>query len=1316
MNNALLYLGGLLVVMLAALFAVPHFVDWNGYRGVFEEEATKVLGRDVRVGGGVNVRFLPTPYVKFEKVRIADPTGQTGEPFVRVESFTMRLSGPALLRGVLEANEIELHKPILTLALDGQGSGNWASLQIKAGALPFVPSDVSLHSVRLIDGAIALFNAEAQPIGRADAIHGEFSADGLRGPYKFKGKAVWGGEERDLRFSTTALNADGTFQIKAAVRALKSESSYALDGRVDDLAHKPHLVGELAGKIPLKPAASPSPVAATPATATPPAKTPTVEPADVPTIDLKSRIDVTTSGAKVDDIAMSVENSAEPQLLTGSATAQFGKDARLDLALASKWLDLDRLAGAGQNSATFLRVKQLGLSLLRGLAGSGTAHARIDVDQVKLGGETAGGLFIDAERRGAAVRLTQLRAGLPGGSRLSLAGDVKDDTGGVSFAGAGSIQGTNVARLLAWAAKSGAVLDVAADGPFSADGHVTITDTRFELTEASADIGGRPFSGDVVVSGEGRRRVAVTLEAARLDSSELFPDTSRALEDKLRQAFGFPALARTPPPTVPGAPAGPAAGDAAQSVNDASDISVRVLAGELKHGDQTFRDVDATLGLEAGNIRIPAARFTTARGLVVAIDARFDGSGDRAKGTLGYDLTASSSDAIKDFAQITGFTALIPADRLAETNAARLAGLVKLGARAPTSADISVDGTLQLARISASAQFDGGIQSWRSDPSRLHVTARSPALASLLAAFGLSASAAPPAGQHEAELVFASTGPLATGASAVLEVTAPGFDSRYSGRVAAPGDTPVVLAGLVSVRADDMRDALTLAGVPAARGLTATPLDGKIEIKRDSAGWTLALRQFTAGTSKLAGAINVSPKSDGPARLSGYVSADTITIAGLLAPLLDKRGDAAAVPTSGKPNAWPDAVFNFEPLTAITGDLRVRFGVLQLQPNVSMRDGALKLAFAPGNAAISEITGQVAGGAVSGALQLAKSTGGIALDGTLKIAGADLAKIGTSASGKATIEASAKAQAMSPAALIAVLTGAGTLTFDAGRIPAPTQSVAANVVADVIANKLPNTPDALTEAIETRSATSVVDFGSRSVPFAISDGIAKLEVVKFEAADGTVTASTMVDLMALSLDSAWKVSAVVPPLAKTAEDVPGWTPAPPKGPLPPASVVYTGALSNLSALDVNVDAGDMQRELAVRQMERNVEDLERLRRLDEHRAKLEQERRRALDAERAAAAAAAAAAKAAAQDAAAPLPPVIPDSANVPNATTAPSSDARPTTITIEPIPITPSAERPAVQPPQAARPQAARTPPARPPSERRTTSDEVIRSLGGVP
>ncbi|MEQ1710277.1 MAG: AsmA family protein, partial [Hyphomicrobium sp.] len=133
MNHALLFIGGLLVAVLSALFAVPHFVDWNGYRGVFEEEASRVLGREVRVGGAVNVRLLPTPYVRFEKVRVADAgcatrafgtTCGTGEPFFRADAFTLRLSVPPLLRGVLEANEIDWKRPRLILSATAEGRGS----------------------------------------------------------------------------------------------------------------------------------------------------------------------------------------------------------------------------------------------------------------------------------------------------------------------------------------------------------------------------------------------------------------------------------------------------------------------------------------------------------------------------------------------------------------------------------------------------------------------------------------------------------------------------------------------------------------------------------------------------------------------------------------------------------------------------------------------------------------------------------------------------------------------------------------------------------------------------------------------------------------------------------------------------------------------------------------------------------------------------------------------------------------------------------------------------------------------------------------
>ena len=240
MSNGLLYIAGLFSLALAALFAVPHFVDWNGYRGVFEEEATRILGREVRVGGDVNVRLLPAPYVSFEKLRIADPTGTTGEPFFRADSFTMRLSVAPLLKGIIEANEIVLEKPVLRLAVDAEGGGNWRSFSIAPGSLPFVPAGVTLQSVKIVDGVIAFHGPKGIGFAELDGLNGELKAESIDGPFAFKGITKWQGGDREVRISTGATEADGGIRFKAIVRGTSGGASvYSVDGRLDDLERSP---------------------------------------------------------------------------------------------------------------------------------------------------------------------------------------------------------------------------------------------------------------------------------------------------------------------------------------------------------------------------------------------------------------------------------------------------------------------------------------------------------------------------------------------------------------------------------------------------------------------------------------------------------------------------------------------------------------------------------------------------------------------------------------------------------------------------------------------------------------------------------------------------------------------------------------------------------------------------------------------------------------------------------------------------------------------------------------------------------------------
>ena len=251
MSNFFITLAVFLITVIGALFAVPYFIDWNGYRGVFEEEATRLLGREVRVGGSVNLHLLPTPYFRFEKVRIADTSVNLQEPLFRSESLAIKLSIPPIFRGVVEANEIELQRPVLRVALNDKDGWNWQSLgQIFSGAA-YLPASVSLASVKITDGTLALHGADGAERTRFEAINGELSSPALDGPYRFRGTFGKGRAVRELRVATARAEPDSTVRFKAVLRSAEAGSTYTLDGRLADPMGKPSIGGELTARLPI---------------------------------------------------------------------------------------------------------------------------------------------------------------------------------------------------------------------------------------------------------------------------------------------------------------------------------------------------------------------------------------------------------------------------------------------------------------------------------------------------------------------------------------------------------------------------------------------------------------------------------------------------------------------------------------------------------------------------------------------------------------------------------------------------------------------------------------------------------------------------------------------------------------------------------------------------------------------------------------------------------------------------------------------------------------------------------------------------------
>ena len=218
MSNFFVTIAVFLITVIGALFAIPYFIDWNGYRGVFEEEATRLLGREVRVGGAVNLHLLPTPYFRFERVRIADSSANLQDAFFRADSLTVKLSVPPMFRGAIEANEIELQRPVLRVALDKDDGWNWQSFGQTLGQSVYLPSNVALTSVKIADGVLAVHAPDGTERMRFDGLVGELSAPALDGPYRFRGTFGKGRLEREARISTSRPEPDGTVRFKAIAK------------------------------------------------------------------------------------------------------------------------------------------------------------------------------------------------------------------------------------------------------------------------------------------------------------------------------------------------------------------------------------------------------------------------------------------------------------------------------------------------------------------------------------------------------------------------------------------------------------------------------------------------------------------------------------------------------------------------------------------------------------------------------------------------------------------------------------------------------------------------------------------------------------------------------------------------------------------------------------------------------------------------------------------------------------------------------------------------------------------------------------------
>ncbi len=162
-------IGIALLVLLAAIIALPFFVDVNQFRPELESKLSSALGREVRVGK-LKLSLL-SGSVAVEEISIADNPSFSRSPFVNAKSLKVGIElKPLIFSKTIHITGIVLDHPSITLIRSKSGQWNFSNLGSgpetkstgpgQSGSLS--DKDVSVQQLKIMGGQVTIVNGQEQ--------------------------------------------------------------------------------------------------------------------------------------------------------------------------------------------------------------------------------------------------------------------------------------------------------------------------------------------------------------------------------------------------------------------------------------------------------------------------------------------------------------------------------------------------------------------------------------------------------------------------------------------------------------------------------------------------------------------------------------------------------------------------------------------------------------------------------------------------------------------------------------------------------------------------------------------------------------------------------------------------------------------------------------------------------------------------------------------------------------------------------------------------------------------------------------------------
>jgi len=219
MKKLLLIVAAIVVLLVAVVLIAPFLIPVDTYKQQIAKQVESATGRQFTIEGDLSLSILPRTQLTANQVRFANADWAEAPQMARFERMQVRVNPFALLSGQLKVESFVLQQPVIHLAKNADGQGNWQFAQMSGGAADGQPSgdtgggsgggagggvgtgplqDISLNDVRLVDGTVTYRDAQSGQTSEITGVNMTVNLASLDAPMTAEGALTWNGEAIDL--------------------------------------------------------------------------------------------------------------------------------------------------------------------------------------------------------------------------------------------------------------------------------------------------------------------------------------------------------------------------------------------------------------------------------------------------------------------------------------------------------------------------------------------------------------------------------------------------------------------------------------------------------------------------------------------------------------------------------------------------------------------------------------------------------------------------------------------------------------------------------------------------------------------------------------------------------------------------------------------------------------------------------------------------------------------------------------------------------------------------------------------------------------